>query len=144
MERIRIKKRRALQASEPELSPINPRFKERLPAIMENICQSLLIIEPEVEKMTVPLKEFLDFLEFEIQKTELRIAQEEWKDRADPEERAADRAGPVKLTADREWLQRLRELRKDFDLNVMTSSVPFIRDMLRRVQGAFGPVTPII
>jgi hypothetical protein len=112
---------------------INPKFKDRLPAIIEDIWRSMLIIEPEVQKMMVPLKEFLDHLDFEIQKIDLMISRQEWDDRVDPE----------KLKADKEWRQKLIQLREDFSVDRMADTVPFARDMLRRVQEAFGEVTRV-
>ncbi|WP_029081178.1 hypothetical protein [Bradyrhizobium sp. th.b2] len=112
----------------PAARPINPKFKDRLPGIMTEICDSLLIIEPAIERVTVQLKEFLDYLGFEIQKTDLEIKQARW-------EAKVDLAAVRELEA---WLQQLQQLKADFDVNAMTSPPERIRAMLDRVQKLFG------
>ena len=71
---------KANQSAAQYLPPtINAKFKDRLPDIMNEIWRSMLVIEPEIDKMLVPINEFLDHLEYEIRKAELEVAQLEWK-----------------------------------------------------------------
>jgi hypothetical protein len=53
--------------------PINPKFKSRLPGIMTEICDKLLVIEPAIDQVNEQLREFLDYLDFEIRKVELEV-----------------------------------------------------------------------
>jgi hypothetical protein len=107
--------------------PINPMFKDRIPGIMAEICDSLLVIEPAIDRVTVQLREFLDYLNFEIQKTALHIQRLRWEPQVD-------------LEAVREaeaWLKLLAQLEEDFNVDVMTSPPKTIREMLTRVQKLF-------
>jgi hypothetical protein len=107
--------------------PINPMFKDRLPGIMSDICQSLMVIEPAVDRVTVQLREFLDYVEFEIQKTDLEIKQMEWQDKVDM----------TQVKQSKAWLERLKQLKADFNVDVMTSPPKTIRAMLSRVEMMF-------
>ena len=106
---------------------INAKFGSRLPKILEEISQSLMVIEPAVNDVAVPLREFVDFLDFEIEKTKLQIQKDAWKSIVDLNKAAEDDA----------WLEHLEQLRKDFDVEKMTSSVNFIRTMVTRVKETF-------
>ena len=106
---------------------INAKFGSRLPKILEEISQSLMVIEPAVNDVVVPLREFVDFLDFEIEKTKLQIQKDAWKSIVDINKAADDDA----------WLEHLEQLRKDFDVEKMTSSVNFIRTMVTRVKETF-------
>lgn len=107
--------------------PINPKFKDRLPGIMSDICQSLMVIEPAVDKLAVQLREFLDYLDFEIQKTALEVQRLRWEPQVDlPAVREAE-----------EWLKQLSQLEDDFDVDVMTSPPQTIRAMIKRVEKLF-------
>jgi hypothetical protein len=107
---------------------INPHFQSRLPKILEEICSGLLVIEPAVNEVAVQLKEFREYLDFEITKTRLEISQEEWKDRCNRK----------RLEADKSWLAKLTALRKDFDVDLMISPITMIRSMVDRVEEMFG------
>lgn len=109
------------------LREINAKFRARIPVILEDISGCLMVIEPAVQDVTVPLREFLDYLEFEISKVSLQIEKDAWKPIVDLNKAAEDDA----------WLEHLQQLRKDFDVEKMTSSVNFIQDMLRRVRNTF-------
>jgi hypothetical protein len=107
---------------------INAKFESRLPDILESISTSLMVIEPVVQDVTVSLREFLDYLEFEIQKVKLQIASDEWESVVD-----------VRKVADaKAWLDELNKLRMDFNIERMTSSVNFIRSMVDRVKTTFN------
>lgn len=121
-------KKQSQQVPEPVIHEINPQFADRLPYILNEMSRVLVFIEPEIDKLRVQLGEFQDYLTYEIGKTRLAIAQEEWKDRADMK----------KLEADKAWLAKLVALQADFQVDVMTSSVTLIRSMVDRVQQTFG------
>src|ERR1700721_520228 len=115
---------KSLEPEESHFSEINHRFQARLPHILDEISTSLMVIEPAVNDVTVPLREFLDYLDFEISKTRHTIDKDAWESIVDVNKAARDKA----------WLLKLEQLRKDFDVDAMTSSVNFIRSMLTRVQ----------
>lgn len=122
--------RRAVEEPPMVVRPINPKFKDRLPGIMVEIVDALVVIEPAVNRMSVQLREFLDYLDFEIQKTALEIQRLEWEPQVDlPALREA-----------KEWLKQLAQLEEDFKVDVMTSPPETIRAMLARVQRMFGLV----
>jgi hypothetical protein len=106
---------------------INAKFASRLPNILDEISESLMVIEPAVNDVAVPLQEFVDFLDFEIEKTKLQIQKDAWKSIVDLNKAAEDDI----------WLEHLEQLRKDFDVEKMTSSVNFIRTMVDRVKQTF-------
>jgi DNA repair ATPase RecN len=112
---------------------INARFKDRLPDIMNEIWRSMLVIEPEIDKMLVPINEFLDHLEYEIRKAELEVAQLEWK----------TRVSPAELNAAKDWLSRLKKLEDDFQVDRIVATVPFTRDLLKCVQQSFGKLAGV-
>jgi hypothetical protein len=115
---------------QPVQRDINPQFQSRLPKILEEICSGLIVIEPAMTEVATQLKEFREYLDFEIAKTKLDISQEEWKAQCNPK----------KLEADKRWLAKLSALRKDFDVDVMTSPITIIRSMVDRVEEMFGPL----
>lgn len=106
---------------------ISPRFKSKLPTIMNEICEGLIVIEPAIDQMTVPLREFLDFLDFEIQKAELQISHAR-----------LSRGDARKLSQMEAWLAELTRLRNDFDVELMVSPIRFVREMLTRVEQTLG------
>ena len=94
---------------------------------MSDICESLLVIEPAVDRLEVHLREFLDYLDFEIEKTDLEIKQMRWRDKVDP----------AALKETEAWLQRMQQLKTDFSVDIMTSPPRTVREMLKRVQRLF-------
>jgi hypothetical protein len=69
----------------------------------------------------------LDYVEFEIQKTDLEIKQMEWQDKVDM----------TQVKQSKAWLERLKQLKADFNVDVMTSPPKTIRAMLSRVEMMF-------
>jgi len=108
--------------------PINPRFKDRLPTIMNQICESLVVIEPAIDQLNVQLREFLDYLDFEIQKVDLEVKQMKWESKVDI----------AAVKAAESWLDELRQLKKDFNVEIMTAPPTIVRAMLDRVSKLFG------
>ncbi len=53
--------------------PINAKFNDRIPDIVNSIWGSWIAIKPHIEQATVSAKELADFLDYEISKTELEI-----------------------------------------------------------------------
>ncbi|WP_024512457.1 hypothetical protein [Bradyrhizobium sp. ARR65] len=106
---------------------ISPRFKSKLPRIMNEICNGLLVIEPAIKEMAVPLRDLLDFLDFEIQKVEVQISHA-----------PLNRADARKLPQLNAWLSELTSLRKDFDVALVVSPIQFVREMVKRVDQTFG------
>jgi hypothetical protein len=101
--------------------PINPRFKSRLPGIMTEICDKLLVIEPASDQMNEQLREFLDYLDFEIRKVKLEVKAMKWEDKVDL----------VALREAEDWLQQLQQLKTEFNVDVMSSPPRTIRAMVR-------------
>jgi hypothetical protein len=123
-----MKMKSSAAAPPKQVRPINPKFKDRRPVIMTEICDSLLVIEPAIERVNIQLREFLDYLDFEIKKTDVEIKQMRWESKVD--------LGSVGDLED--WLQQLQQLKTDFNVDVMTSPPETIRAMLDRVQKMFG------
>lgn len=123
-----VKRQQAQNVPEKIFRYINPHFQSRLPSILEQVCSSLLTIEPAMQDIALQLAEFREYLDFEIQKTQLDIDQEEWKSRADPE----------KLESDKLWLAKLKTLRDDFEGERLTSTVEQIFQLVDRVKDMFG------
>ena len=107
--------------------PINPKFKSRLPGIMTEISDKLLVIEPAIEQVNEQLREFLDYLDFEIHKVELEIRDLSWREMVDM----------AAIKDFESWLQQLHKLKADFNVDVMTSPPRTIREMVDRVQKLF-------
>jgi hypothetical protein len=107
---------------------INAKFKDRLPLLMSEICDQLLVIEPAVTRLTVQLREFLDYLDFEITKADLGIKQMQWASNTDP---AAQKSAE-------DWLRQLQQLKADFNIDLMTSPPDTIRTMVDKIQKTFG------
>lgn len=116
----------SVPVEEPAL-PINAKFQRRLPDIVNEISQQLMVIEPAIRELSVPLREFLDYLDFEISKLELDIKQKRWEAVVDAEEIKSEEA----------WLAKLQALRTDFNIDVMTSPAATVRSMLDRVRQTF-------
>jgi hypothetical protein len=111
----------------PKPRAINPRFKDRLPAIMTEICDGLVVIEPVIDRINVQLREFLDYLDFEIRKTDLEIRAIEWQSKVDMDS----------LKEAKAWLDQLQQLKTDFNIAIMTSPPATIRAMVERVTKMF-------
>jgi len=106
---------------------INAKFKDRLPGIMNEICNQLLVIEPAISQVTIQLREFLDYLDFEIKKLDLDVRQMKWESKVDL----------TKIKEAEAWLQRMQQLKVDFTIDVMTSPPEAIRAMVDRIQKLF-------
>jgi hypothetical protein len=119
---------KSVQPSKPVRRDINPRFKDRLPGIMTEICDGLVVIEPAIDRINIQLREFLDFLDFEIRKVDLEIKEMEWKS-------VVDRDAYKEAV---EWKQQLVLLMEDFNVEAMTSPPENIRAMVARVSRMFG------
>ena len=111
----------------PKPRAINPRFKDRLPAIMTEICDGLVVIEPVIDRINVQLREFLDYLDFEIKKVDLDIQRMKWEAKVDL----------AKMREAEAWLQEMQQLKTDFKIDMMTSPPDTIRAMLDRVSKMF-------
>jgi hypothetical protein len=107
--------------------PINAKFQRRLPDIVNEISHQLMVIEPAIKELSVPLLEFLDYLDFEIQKIGLDIEKKRWGSVVNVEEMKSEEA----------WLETLKALRADFNIDIMTSPASTVRKMLERVQQTF-------
>lgn len=88
----------------------------------------MLIIEPAMDKVAIPLREFIDFLDFEIEKVTLSINQEKWESIVNVQKVANDEA----------WLKRLTELRKNLDIYELTASVQRIDQFVGDVESTFN------
>ncbi len=121
--------RKILKPPEPAVrkQPLNARFQARLPGIIEDIAQQMLVIEPAMEKVAIPIREFIDFLDFEIEKMQLSIEQQRWQSTVDVKSIAADEA----------WLKQLTDLRKDLDIYDLTVSVPRIDILIANINKTF-------
>ncbi|MEY9575803.1 hypothetical protein ABIE88_003379 [Bradyrhizobium diazoefficiens] len=119
------------QQPTPIVREINPRFRDRLPALMHSVSTIFVAIEPHVQDLEVHLKEFQEYLDFEIEKTKLEISKEAWKN-------IADRA---KLETDSEWLAKLEALRADFKIEAMTAPATLIKSLFKRTREMFGGVS---
>jgi hypothetical protein len=121
-------KRTAQAVPKPTPPPeINAKFRDRLPAIMTEICDQLLVIEPAITRLSVQLREFLDYLDFEIKKVDLDIQRMKWEAKVDL----------TKMREAEAWLQEMQQLKTDFKIDVMTSPPDTIRAMLDRVSKMF-------
>lgn len=107
--------------------PINARFQSRLHPMLEDICQQMLIIRPAMDKVAIPLREFIDFLDFEIEKVTLSLNQEKWESIVNVQKVANDEA----------WLKRLTDLRRDLDIYELTASVERIEKLVGDVENTF-------
>jgi len=124
-----MKTKRTAQAGPKPTPPpeINAKFRDRLPAIMTEICDQLLVIEPAITRLSVQLREFLDYLDFEIKKVDLDIQRMKWEAKVDL----------TKMREAEAWLQEMQQLKTDFKIDVMTSPPDTIRAMLDRVSKMF-------
>lgn len=116
-----------VKAEEVEVLPINAKFKDRIPAILEELCDALIVMEPHITRSKVAVDEFLDYLDFEISKTKLEISSVTWESKADPEQ----------LTKLKDWLGKLEEIRKDFEPGLVSGSPDFINELTKRIRDTF-------
>jgi hypothetical protein len=122
-----MKAKKSQVLPDPEPRQINAKFQSRLKGILEEISQSLLVIEPAVVDVSVPLREFIDYLEFEITKVQLEISRQKWQSVVDVQKVATDEA----------WLSRLVDLRNEFDLEKMLASIATIRSTVAKIEATF-------
>jgi archaellum component FlaC len=106
---------------------VNAKFQSRLKGMLEEISQAVLTLDPVIADVTVPLREFVDYLDFEIGKTQLDISRQKWESVVDVQKVASNEA----------WLKRLVDLRNEFDVEKMTESVRMLRSMVEKVQQTF-------
>jgi hypothetical protein len=102
-----------------EAPPINPRFKSRIPALIESICWSIQNTEEHLKEAKVTVQEIQDYLKFEINKATLDVEQLEWASQSDQEE--LDRA--------RKWLEHLMDLQERFAAQKVMGSALFLREL---------------
>ena len=95
--------------------------------MLEEISQAVLTLDPIIADVTVPLREFVDYLDFEIGKVQLDISTQKWASVVDVQ----------KVAADEDWLRRLVDLRNEFDVEKMIASVKMLRSMVEKVQRTF-------
>jgi hypothetical protein len=86
-----------------------------------------MAIEPPLERLQVYLSEFIDYLDFEIKKLELDIEKMKWESRFIPEARKEAE----------DWLQKLKQLKSDFDLDVLAPSPDALNDTIMRINKIF-------
>lgn len=96
--------------------------------MLEEICTQMLIIEPAMDKVAIPLREFIDFLDFEIEKVTLAINQEKWESVVNVQKVANDEA----------WLKRLTDLRRNLDIYELTASVQRIDGLVEAIEATFN------
>jgi hypothetical protein len=113
-----------------QLPQINAKFQQRLPYIMNDICEELLVIEPAVNRLAVHLEEIFDYLDYEIKKVDLDLKILKLESRDDL----------VAIKAMEDWLNQLQQLKVDFNINVFISPPESIRAMVSRFQKMFGLV----
>jgi hypothetical protein len=106
---------------------INAKFRDRLPYLVNDMCRELMAIEPPLERLQVYLSEFIDYLDFEIKKLELDIEKMKWESRFIPEARKEAE----------DWLQKLKQLKSDFDLDVLAPSPDALNDTIMRINKIF-------
>ena len=128
---MKDQKNRPLDQREAEYRPINAQFENRLPLLMQRVCDILIKIEPEIQDLAVHLKEFQEYLDFEIEKVRLEIQKEEWKGKTDR----------PKLDGDKEWLAKLEVMRDDFNIDAMIAPATLIRSLFARTKEMFGGVS---
>ncbi|WFU52211.1 hypothetical protein QA639_21120 [Bradyrhizobium pachyrhizi] len=87
----------------------------------------MLIIEPAMDEVAIPIKEFIDFLDFEIEKATLSVNQEKWE----------SIANMTKIANDEAWLKRLTDLRRNLDIYDLTVSVPRITRLVGQIEKTF-------
>jgi hypothetical protein len=80
-----------------------------------------------MDKVAIPLREFIDFLDFEIEKVTLALNQEKWESIVNVQKVANDEA----------WLKRLTDLRRDLDIYELTASVQRIDKLVGDVESTF-------
>lgn len=112
---------------------INARFYKQLPSIIEHICEGLNEIEPHIDQIAVYLREFQDYLDFEISKAVLEIEKQEWQPKCDQ----------IQLKLDKDWLAQLKSLRSDFDGDILATPFSKLSDIIRRVEKVLGVVTVV-
>ncbi len=114
-------------AEEPVMKPINAKFRDRIPHILNEMCEALIIIEPSVKQAKVAVDEFLDYLDFEIKKTVLEISRVTWECKADKQE----------LDDLNAWKSRLESIRDDFRSMDVSGSPDFINGLAQRIRDTF-------
>lgn len=107
--------------------PVNAYFESKLPAIIEEISATLFQIRPHLSEATIRVNELHDYLKFEIEKTKLELSKNAIADQTDPE----------KLQRDEIWLARLEYLVSEFDPDHVESSVNFLSELKKELEGTF-------
>lgn len=110
--------------------PINAKFRDRLPAIINNICGELLTIEPAFTRMTVHLKEIQDYLDYEIKKVDFDLKVMKWESKVDTDD----------IKHKQDWLNELTKLKSDFNIDTMTSPPEIIYSMVARFRQMFDVI----
>lgn len=107
-----------------EKPQLNARFEAQLPQIIEEISRVLNVTRPEIEDAAISVAELHDYLNFEIQKTSLKIEQLKWETRVDPGEKQRTQA----------WLDELIALRETFPSDGLAASVAFLENLKAAVR----------
>jgi hypothetical protein len=66
-------------------APINPLLRAALPGMIDRLAQAQLKVRETLAPIAVDMQAVSDFLDFEIQRTQLELDRAEWSSRADTE-----------------------------------------------------------
>jgi hypothetical protein len=113
------KKQEQMADRQAPLRPINPKFKERLNEIKGDIYMAQLYSNTTLKPAKVRVDELHDYLDFEIAKADLEIAQQTWESRADP----------AQLQSAKAWRDQLQKIKDDFPADRTLSSVDFLEKL---------------
>jgi hypothetical protein len=111
-----------------EVVDINPRFRDRLDPITDDLANKLLHLKPLLTEAAVTLGEVRDFIAFEVQKVKLRMAEHDWQDIVDVQV----------VAADKKWLKTLETILEEFTVERLMASHTAIDELFNRLDDTFG------
>lgn len=122
-----MKNQAAVDAADTLDHEINARLHDRLPTILEAICSSKFSIEPHLKEASIAVGEFLDYLDFEIEKVTLNIEKFTWASIVDVNA----------VTIEKAWLAKLKQLRSEFDAKGVVSSQVYLDSLTVQIRETF-------
>lgn len=103
--------------------PLNPHFEHMLPEMIEDLSQVIIAIKGQLDTANIRTGQFLDHMQFEIDKIKLSLDRLQWEPKVDQDE-----ASRLQMR-----LSKLLEIQQGIDGKDVMASLTFIESLRDRM-----------
>lgn len=122
-------RKRPEAVADPQPPPLNPHFQSMLPEMIEDLSQVVIGITGQLDTASVRTGQFLDHLQFEIDKVRLALDRLQWEPKVDTVDKA-------RLEA---WLAKLTAIHADIEGKDVKASLTFVEGLLEHMSEDLVP-----